>query len=722
MIIVIDMSKKLVGFNLFQSFFYKFKKKGTLVFANNPLTTDDQNVNYDELRTHIQDILYDYHASSWSVCLLYDMEEQKNNPISNSITSNIRKIKENIIKPLSQDYDFDKLYYFSLDSIRRNYDGIPMDNNIRFAIDYDAKGYVSKENENEYSRIVFNEEEIASVNYLWDVIRNAHISKDNMSILNPKEASKMFKKELQEIFDEKISLIREEYCNLEWYAKRLEKVYHTVAMNFENTLYKFSNSINSIENPSVLLKQALKMEISSYRERSAIVIHINLNDKNSLFHKEVLKFRHQLEIIALLIYLATNDTKLVFEGGQALDRENHWEVSTVLNDENLAKMLCSYNSKLKTELDRLGKFAHNEIEYEEYAPKTFNLAMEMEKPKLPQTPKIKMFAGNNDEKKFEEFSNDLHNRYVKGIDFANKRIRELTTKLRVQKESVSSGKIKKGNVIEIMAELETMQNDIKGIQQKIAFYKPNEMLTLNPDVKFTYDSIVEKIKELSVKRLPFSTFIKNILLIVGLSLCVYPVMNLVSIPAKSMIAPVLLNAILPAAIYALFQIAYLALLKKRITNYVTLLISSNEDTVNNLYKNDNESALYVQNIYNLIMQKKYVNECNAKVISSNRKFKQFNYHHDKLKSHIEANERLIQILGIDKKKASLIQLDKISSIEDGKTAENTILYCPLNYLLTVDGIKNKAVINGQQTVDIDSNLIGFAEKFVIDYDKEYCHD
>ena len=722
MIIVVDMSKKLVGFNLFQSFFYKFKKKGTLVFANNPLTIEDEGVNYEELRTHVQDILYDYHASSWSLCVLYDMEEQKQNPIGRGITANIHELKENLINPLSQDYDFDKLYYLSLDSIRRNYDGIPYDENIRFAIDFDAKGYLSGSQEHEYSRIVFEEEEIKNVDSIWKAIQENYMASDNISILNPKDASLYFKRSLRKVFDEKLEVIHQEYPDLVWYANRLEKVYKSIATNFENMLFKFSNSVHSIENPSQLLKHALKLEISSYRERNAIILHINLNDKNTQLNREVLKFRHQLEIIALLIYLATNDTKLVFEGGQMLDRENHWEVGTCLDDENLAKMLCSYSSKLKTELERLGKFAHNEIEYEEYAPKTFNLAMEMEKPRLPQAPKIKMFAGRNDEKKFEYFANELHDRYIKGIDFANKRIRELTTKLRVQKESTSSGKMKKGNVIEIIAELETMQNDIKNIQQKIAFYKPNEILTLNPDVKYTYDNIVKKINELSVRRLPLSTFIKNICLIMGVSFCMYPVMNLSNIPSNAMFWASMLTLLLPAGTYALIQVAYLALVKKQMTNYVTMLVHSNEDTVNNLYKNDNEAAVYVQNIYNLIMQKKYVNECNAKVISSNRKFKQFNYHHDKLKSYIEANDRLIQILGIDTKRAPLIQLDKIPSIEDGQSAENTVLYCPLNYLLVADEIKNKAIINGQQTVDIDSNLIGFVEKFVIDYDKEYCHD
>ena len=153
MVIVIDLSRKLVGFNLFESFFYKLKSEGNLVFANNPLTVDDEDFNYSDLKAHVQNILFDHHASSYSLCVLYDMEDQKQDPIKCSIASNIHEIKENIIKPLSQEYSFDKLYYFSLDSVKRNYDGIPYDDNIKLAIDYDSQGYISEEIDSKYKDI-----------------------------------------------------------------------------------------------------------------------------------------------------------------------------------------------------------------------------------------------------------------------------------------------------------------------------------------------------------------------------------------------------------------------------------------------------------------------------------------------------------------------------------------------------------------------------------------
>ena len=723
MVIVIDLSRKMVGFNLFESFFYKLKSDGTLVFANNPLTVDDTDFNYAELKSHIQNILFDHHASSYSLCVLYDMDDQRKDPIRNSIASNIHEIKENIIKPLQQDYSFNKLYYFSLDSIKRNYDGIPNDQNIKLAIDFDSRGYITEDElDCKYSDILFTEEEMQKIDLLWYEIRNTSMSSDNISIKDSKKVAANFKKGLSEFFDSKTAIIKEKYDNLSWYASRLNKVFKAVYSSFETSLYKNANSINSIQNPSELLRTALKMEVSTYRERDAIIIHIALTDKNSTLNREVLRFRHQLEIIALLIYLATNDTKLVFEGGQTIGRENHWEISTILNDANLSKMLNSYNSKLKTELDKLGKFTNNEIEYEEFAPRTFNLAMEMKKPELPSTPPFGLFSNKRDTRKMEHFADALYERYLKGVDYANKRIRELTTKLRVQKESDSSGKYKKGNILEISAELEKMQNSIKELQQKIAFYRPKEAVAINPNLKLEYNDTVKEIQTMMSKRLKSTTFLKNILLTIGVSLCTYPILQFTDIPDKTMLIISLLMLILPVSIYAILQVAYSALLKKKIAKKISALVHENEDLVNNLFRNDNEASKYVQDIYNLIMQRKYVNECNAKVISSNRKFKQFNYHHDKLKEHAEVSDRLIEILGINTSVSELVKIDKLEGLEGGKTIETTPLYCPLSYLLIADPIKNKAVINDQQNVDIDSNLIGFVEKFIIKHDKEYRHD
>ena len=301
MIIVIDLSRKLVGYNLFQSFFYDLKSKGTLVFANNPLTVDDKGIDFNALKENISNLLYDRHASVWSLCVLYDMNDQKDDPNRNSISANIHDIKENIIKPLSMDYSFDKLYYFSLDNIRRSYDDIPAEPNINFAIDFDSMGYVKDLMISDYLDIVLSEREIIDFDLTWTELKEKYVSSDQITISKPKEVMAEINKKVDCVFDAKINTIKGKYPDLIWYAERLNKVKKVFCANFESMLYKNANSVNSIDNPSKLLKNALKMEVSTYREYSAVILHVDLRDKTSTLNREILKFRHQLEIISVLI-------------------------------------------------------------------------------------------------------------------------------------------------------------------------------------------------------------------------------------------------------------------------------------------------------------------------------------------------------------------------------------------------------------------------------------
>jgi len=436
----------------------------------------------------------------------------------------------------------------------------------------------------------------------------------------------------------------------------------------------------------------------------------------------VLNYRHQLEIIAILIYLATNDTKLIFDRNKPTERENHWEITTFLNEEILCQMLYSYHLKLKTELAKIGKFTNAEIEYQEFSPKTFNLAREMKKPELPTILSIKTFPNKRDSQNIENFSETLYNRYLEGIELANKRLRELTIKLRIQKESSSSGKIKKANILEMNAEITEMQNEIKELQQKIAFYHPKEIITVDPFLKVEYDKFVKEIQTMMSNRIEKTTFIKNLLLILTTSVCIYPFLYLTNPYDISQLILLFLILIIPSGIYTMLQMKYSIRTKNKITKKISEFINYNEKTINDLFCNDKETAIYVQNIYNLIMLKKYVNECNSKLLEHSKKLKQLNYHYAKLKEHIETNNRLLEILAIKNSVIEPIKTDKINELDIEKTFEKNSLYCPLNYLLLVDNIKNKATINQEQNVDINSNLIGFVEKFIITYDKEYHHD
>ena len=164
MVIVVNLSGVMVGYNLFESFFYKFKHDGSLVFIND---FKNDNLNYDDLRLNIQNILYDNHASSFSICLLYDTSIQIMNPISNSISFNIKRIRDKVIRPLLSDYMFDRLYYFSLDNVKRDYDGYIYDDNMRLGIEFDSLGYLTNIYDSKYNDIVFNKFEIKKIDFVF---------------------------------------------------------------------------------------------------------------------------------------------------------------------------------------------------------------------------------------------------------------------------------------------------------------------------------------------------------------------------------------------------------------------------------------------------------------------------------------------------------------------------------------------------------------------------
>jgi len=722
MIVVIDLSKKLVGYNLFENFFYRFKQDGNLVFVNNPLTIDDCILKYDELKTSIQNILYDNHVSNFSLCVLYDMSDQKKDPLINSIVNNIYNIKEKIVKPLQKDYSFDKLYYFSLDDINRTYDGIPIDENISIAVDYDARGYISANYDSEYKDILFTISEIDSIDNLWNDIKNKNLSKKCLEVNNLNQAILEFNKQLKLIFDKKIDIINRKYDYLSYYAERLNKVYNIVTNNFETTLYKYADSINSIANPSVFLKETLKVEVSSYRERNSIIIRINLFDKVNYLNRDTLNYRHQLELLAIIIYLATSDTRYVFESNKSLRNENHWEITTILDENNLSRMLKSYNSKLKIELDKLNKLNNNEIIYEEFSPRVFDLSTDVLKPTFPKLNKFSLFFKNKDIKNIDDYVEKLYKRHLDGIDYSNKRLCNLTIKLRKQKVSFNNGKMKKGNVLEVMGEINKMKNQVKELQQRIAFYKYDLIDDSENVVRPYYDDISYEIKELLKKRITFKTIVKNIILIIVTSLSTYHIVKHLSLSDEIITFLSMLFLFVPLIIYLIFQLIALFSIKKKINKKISLLINNNKSIVDDFFNDNNQTSLLVKDIYDLIMLKKYIDECSLKIIAANKKFEQINYHYDRLEEHIETSNKLIEILEINDMDIEPIAIDKINEINSNKDIYSNELYCPLNYLLLLDTIKNKVIINDEQNIDIDNNLIGFVNRIIITYDKEYYHD
>ena len=515
MLIVIDLSKKLVGYNLFESFIYKFKNESNLVLANNPLT--ENKLDYNELRIKVQDILYNSHTNSFSLCILYDMNEQSTDPLKNSLINNIHNIEELIIKPLSLQYTFNKLYYFSLDDISKDIDGIPYNENVKIALDIDSLGYLKEDYDTIYKDILFTKNEIEKLDIIWENIKNNNDSLNQMiSELN---------QVLDKAFSNKIDLVNNSYKEYTWYADKLNDVYKVVINNFETTLYQNANNIKDIKKISEYIKENLENKVSSYSNKDINFIHINLNKTNYL-NNGISKYRHQIEILSFIIYLATNDTKFVFEEHIHSRKENHWEINIDLNEEELTRMLKSYISKLKLELENIKKIERNEVEYEEFKLDEFNLSLSSKKTKLPRWIGFGLFYQKSDVGNISNYINELYIRYVNGIKYANERLCDLTSTLRIKREASYTDKItKKIEISKLDVIIKDMNKKVVELEQKVAL---NQLIEINDNsfkVKQEYQNIQNDIEELINKRISFRTFIINSILIIITSLSSYKILS-----------------------------------------------------------------------------------------------------------------------------------------------------------------------------------------------------
>lgn len=459
----------MVGFNLFKNLFYTLKTTGKLVFINNPQTDDALEIKVEDLKITIQNILYANHASSFCLYVLYDRSDQIIHPLKHSITSHIHQLKEHIIKPLSKDYIFDKFYYFSLDNVQRNQDWLPLDENIILATEFDSKGYLSKSINNNYSQILFSNEDFEEIDKLWKEIKRKSL------LINQEELTQtisLFQEQLKSFFDSKTIPINELDSTLNWYYSKLNQIYQMILAKFDEVF-----SLNSTTNPSQILKSFLKNEICNFSNLDTTIIRIEFNEQNVDYNQETLRYRKQLEVLALFIYLATSDTRRIFEENKAMNRFNHWQVQTVLNEQILFKMFDAYDLKLKSELAKMGHFLTNEIEYKEFSPRNLNFLAEMKKPSLPVIPNYQIFPDKKDSSNMTHFVQVLYDSYLEGIDYANKRIIELTQKLRLQKEATSDGKTKKTSLLEFHSEIIKLQTEMTHLQERIVTYQPKETLT-----------------------------------------------------------------------------------------------------------------------------------------------------------------------------------------------------------------------------------------------------
>ena len=712
MLIVIDLSKKLDGYKLYENFLYKLEKEENIFIANNPLTGDK--LDYDELKLKVQNVLYNNHANSFSLCILYDKSEQKIDPLINSMVNNVNKIFNKIINSLSFKYNFNKLYYVSLDDVVRDIDSVAIDKNVKLATDFDSLGYIQEEYDSEYTDILFTLRELEQIDDKWDNIKN------NNSSLN--EMFSELESELNSIFSNKIDVINNKYLVLSWYSDSLLEVYRVVLEDFKTALYKNANDINNIEKISMFIKYNLKNKVSSYKNRDISFINVNLNSSNGL-NSSIFKYRQQIGTLAYIIYLAKNDTKFIFGENKYLGKENHWKLNNIeLDDVDLSKMLNSYNYKLNVELEKIEKIQCNKVKYEEYQERKLDFSLENEMDKLPKFFGVGLFHNKKDVNNIVTYLNKLYERYVKGIKYAEKKLCKLTMKLRLNRNAGCTDKIEiVGDISDLSLIINEKTKRINELEQIVSAKQFKGVVDDSNNLKFEYEKYRVQIGELMNKRISFKRFVINEILIIITSLLSYMIVSKLVLPGNLTFILSNIMLVLPTGLYSVIQIIYLLSIRIKIVNKILRIRNNNEVSVSKLYSNDSEMDEFIKNTCELMSLKKYRDECNLIIKRAMNECRKREEHINKLKEHIANNKKLMSLLGIEDNVDDIIYFDnKSMDLDINKNVDLNKIYCPLNYCEDKDD--NKVIISGDLNVEINSNLIGFVKSFNMSYDKEYCHE
>ena len=222
---------------------------------------------------------------------------------------------------------------------------------------------------------------------------------------------------------------------------------------------------------------------------------------------------------------------------------------------------------------------------------------------------------------------------------------------------------------------------------------------------------LDNIKELIANKLDLITFIIILLLIFIPSLCIY-------LFIKNYYNSII-TLIIPIIIYSIFELVNTLKLRNQIITKINNLIESNNTLINNLLNDDKEKALYIQNIYNLMMIKKYLSECSLIISNYNKLQAKIIYHYNNLIEHIDINSKLIDLLNLKENNLDINYLDNLK-IDINNNIENNIIYCPTNHI--IDNIKTTIIINKEKKIDINNKLTNYIDNFIIDYDKEYNNE
>ncbi|WP_426350047.1 hypothetical protein ACPWSR_02115 [Alloiococcus sp. CFN-8] len=719
--VVIDFSGKFSGFILFKSFFYKLENKGSMFFANDPATVDDVGLDMEGIKERINSFLFNKGSNKWNMTLIVDRGQQVEEPLEASLSNIINTSKREIIEKLSDKFPFNTLYVLIVDSAGRDGYGKGVSEGIKLSRDIDTDGYVQDTYGLIDEEVFFSEAHLIRMGEDWESIKKSHPINNQGRIDN----STYLLQEVIERFnnDYFIPIINELKKKNDsfflWYKAALEKSQNEFINSFKDSINRSNDYIDRIENPVEILKQCFKSHIALAGNRNTIILRMDFDNHLSDISYDTAKYRYLLEVISVLILISEKDMKKILPGND-ITRKANWRIKGSFQEDKLSQLFYSYLTKLKKENEKLGRYTVADIEYEEYTPITFNPSMVMEKPKISEVPQFSSYYGEKDEYKIKVFADNLYKRYKYALDHSQKRMRELSASLRIQKEGSTGEITKKAGVLEVEYIVKEYERKILEQQKKLINFRENIELEDKTSIKKKYYDFVEKAKDISMQR-PKKEEVRNIILLISAAaFLVYPLWyRYVSFNYQSLLFALIINISLPI-LALLVANSKGKKVKIELEACVAYIVNDSEKIIERLYEGDKNVSKYINDIYNLMMMKKYVSSCREKLDAANKKITRFNYHKKMLDEHIELGEIVIDKLKIHKPKEYL-DMEKLNLVLDF-SCENNQVYCPLEYTDLYQGVSSRININNQAEQKLNLPILGYIDKFILIDDKEYSHD
>lgn len=719
--IVLDLSHKLEGFNLYKSFLYNAEAKDKIHFLHNPLVKTKFNL--DEIVKDIAAKLGEEKENVWNFTLILDMDKQKEDAMEFSVTNHVKSIKDQIVSRIGKSYRLQRTFVVLLDSVERNGENLIVDKNVVKAIEIDKQGYINCNHDTEREQCLFTNNELDEIDNTWNNLLINKYAKESSMVVNRNELMSEFGSIVcNNYIDKKIQVAKnsDEKNSFErWYGNALEEIKKAFAIEYERIVKSNENDIYNAEKPSLCIKRYLRSYASVSGSEGDAVFKFdyrNMTQGSSVDNQ----YSNLLKVISFLLFLSDEDEnvkKVINNNSFTSADADYYQVDMKINKDKLNDMLCSYYRKIKHEFDLMNEKKIANINYVLFQPSelSFNdLGAERKKSHLPG---ISKFYDANDVNIITKYENDLYDRYCKAVEKTKTRMRDLSTTLRVEKDKSEKFSQRSFTISEANAEIQERQAEIDKLEASIAKCKPSFTYEDKAKVKRKYHKCAIEAIEAAYQK-PSLREIALICtsIVVSMLLCC-PLLDHFMKYDFTTYMSLIVTALIVAL--ACFVIVLFTTGDKQNEVYkkLSMMKKDNDKSIDKLFEEDKNFVEYVKNIYKTMMNKKYIEGLKNQIIYQSKTDANTGKHIAWLSEHIASCEILMSKLNVLSN--SFGGSDAIIELNMSDENYRQRFYCPLSYL---DGGSCIIQIGAGAKDTADCDLIPYVEMINFKEEKEYEYE